>query len=52
MDKPVERMPKKPYTPPAVTVYGTVRELTLHQGRHGGRDNPPRTPTRNRTGLP
>jgi hypothetical protein len=52
MDKPLEPKPKKPYTPPTLTDYGTVRELTLHQGRHGRRDNPPRNPTHNRTGLP
>ena len=33
MDKPVKPEPKKPYSPPKVTVYGTVRELTLHQGQ-------------------
>jgi hypothetical protein len=52
MDKTVGRKPKKPYAPPKVTVYGTVRELTLHQGRTGNTDNLPRTPTRNKTGLP
>ena len=35
MDKPVKPEPKKPYSPPKVTVYGTVRELTLHQGHAG-----------------
>jgi hypothetical protein len=41
MDKPVKRDGKKPYTPPVLTVYGTVRELTQKVGlvRHldGGR---------------
>ncbi len=35
MDKPVKPEPKKPYSPPKVTVYGTVRELTLHIGNEG-----------------
>jgi hypothetical protein len=52
MDKPVKPAGKKTYSPPKVTVYGTVRELTLHQGRTGNTDNPPRTPVRNKTGLP
>ena len=28
MDKPVKRDGKKLYTPPILTVYGTIRELT------------------------
>jgi hypothetical protein len=28
MDKPVKPEPKKPYSKPTLTVYGTVRELT------------------------
>jgi len=28
MGKPVKREPKKPYSKPTLTVYGTVRELT------------------------
>jgi len=38
MDKPVAPMPKKPYTAPKLTVYGTVRELTQKVGRHGQPD--------------
>jgi hypothetical protein len=41
MRKSVERGAKKPYTPPILTVYGTVRELTqrvgLRRQRDGGR---------------
>lgn len=41
MDKPVKRDGKKPYASPALTVYGTVRELTqkvgLRRSRDGGR---------------
>jgi hypothetical protein len=51
MDKPVKPEPKKPYSPPKVTVYGTVRELTLHQGTRGKRDSPPRHPGHNRTNV-
>ncbi len=37
MAKPVGREPKKPYSPPIITVYGTVHELTQHKlGSHGG----------------
>lgn len=49
MGKPVKREPKKPYSKPSLTVYGTVRELTQQQGTHGmtdggaGRHLPPRT---------
>lgn len=39
MAKPVKREPKKPYTKPTLTVYGTVRELTRTVGTHGTRDN-------------
>lgn len=51
MDKPVKPKGKKPYSPPKVTVYGTVRQLTLHKGRRGKRDNPPRNPTHNKTDV-
>jgi hypothetical protein len=51
MDKPAKPQPKKPYSPPKVTVYGTVRELTLHQGLKGRTDSPPRTPTHNKTNV-
>jgi hypothetical protein len=41
MAKPVKREPKKPYSKPKLTVYGTVREITQTVGsRHhldGGR---------------
>jgi hypothetical protein len=39
MGKPVTPMPKKPYTAPKLTVYGTVRELTQKVGRHGHPDS-------------
>ena len=38
MAKPVKREPKKPYTKPTLTVYGTVRELTKKVGRTGRTD--------------
>jgi len=38
MGKPVKREPKKPYSKPSLTVYGTVRELTQSVGRTGRRD--------------
>jgi len=41
MHKPVERGKKKVYSPPLLTVYGTVQELTqrvgLRRQRDGGR---------------
>jgi len=30
--------PKKPYSPPKLTVYGTVVELTKQVGTHGNAD--------------
>jgi hypothetical protein len=38
MGKPVEREPKRPYSKPKLTVYGTVRELTQSTGNNGQRD--------------
>jgi hypothetical protein len=38
MGKPVKREPKKPYSKPTLTVYGTVRELTRSVGTAGHRD--------------
>jgi hypothetical protein len=38
MAKPVKREPKKPYVKPALTVYGTVRELTQSVGSRGQLD--------------
>ena len=50
MGKPVNMVakePKKPYTPPLLLVYGTVRDLTQTQGRQGALDGarPQRTRT-------
>ncbi len=38
MVKPVKREPKKPYSKPKLTVYGTVRELTRTVGNKGHLD--------------
>jgi len=38
MDKPEKMGPKKTYTCPRLTVYGTVRDLTQNLGRHGNKD--------------
>jgi hypothetical protein len=38
MVKPVKREPKRPYSKPRLTVYGTVRELTQKVGRTGRED--------------
>ena len=38
MAKPVKRAPKKPYIRPTLTVYGTVRDLTLRVGTKGKLD--------------
>ena len=47
MGKPVKWEPKRPYSKPTLTVYGTVRELTQTQGQNGqidgGGGNTPRT---------
>jgi hypothetical protein len=38
MDKPAKPEPKKPYSKPTLTVYGTVRELTRSTGSSGTPD--------------
>jgi hypothetical protein len=38
MVKAVKREPKKPYSKPTLTVYGTVRELTQSTGPNGRLD--------------
>ncbi len=50
MAKPVAPIPKKPYLSPKLTVYGTVRELTLKVGIHGKKDGA-RFGPRNTTGV-
>lgn len=50
MAKPVAPIPKKPYLSPQLTVYGTVRELTLKVGPQGKKDGA-RFGPRNTTGL-
>ncbi len=40
MVKPVKREPKKPYSKPSLTKYGTVRELTQHNATTHLRDKP------------
>jgi hypothetical protein len=39
MGKPVKQGPKKPYSKPTLTVYGTVRELTKSVGSRGQLDS-------------
>jgi hypothetical protein len=39
MGKPVKLDPKKPYSKPTLTLYGTVRELTQQVGTHGTSDS-------------
>jgi hypothetical protein len=46
MGKPVKLEPKKPYSKPTLTLYGTVRELTQSQGNVGQLDNGPRSAPR------
>ncbi len=50
MGKPVKREPKKPYSKPVLTVYGTVRELTQTTGR-GGRPDGGRGARANKTAV-
>jgi hypothetical protein len=38
MEKPVKREPKKPYSKPTLTVYGTVRDLTQSVRNRGQLD--------------
>jgi hypothetical protein len=38
MDKVIKREPKKPYSKPTLTTYGTVRELTQSVGTRGSLD--------------
>jgi hypothetical protein len=38
MAKSVKREPKKPYSKPALTVYGTVRDITKRVGPRGHGD--------------
>lgn len=51
MDKPDKPEAKKPYSPPTLTRYGTVRELTKHSGTKGQPDHPPGGPTHNKTNF-
>jgi hypothetical protein len=51
MDQPVKPEPKKPYIPPKLIVYGTVRDLTLSQGRSGHLDSTPRSLLHPRTNV-
>jgi hypothetical protein len=38
MGKPIKLEPKKPYSKPTLTLYGTVRELTQRVGNTGHND--------------
>ncbi len=49
MVKPVKREPKKPYSSPIITMYGTVQELTQHVPGSKGNDHGRQL--RNRTGF-
>jgi hypothetical protein len=51
MGKPVEREPKKPYTKPQLTLYGTVRELTQKVGGRGHQDKVGGNPVSNKTSF-
>jgi hypothetical protein len=50
MAKPVNQGPKKPYVAPALTVYGTVRELT-QANQAGGKADAATKGFRRRTAL-
>jgi hypothetical protein len=39
MLKPVKRDSKRPYSPPLITVYGTIQELTQKIGVRGNPDS-------------
>jgi len=39
MPESAKKGPKKSYSPPELTVYGTVSELTKQVGTHGNTDN-------------
>jgi|HubBroStandDraft_6_1064221.scaffolds.fasta_scaffold4128372_1 hypothetical protein len=39
MPKQANEGPKKPYSPPQVTIYGTVQELTKKVGNTGSTDH-------------
>ena len=49
MVKPAKREPKKPYSSPIITMYGTVQELTRHIPGSKGHDHG--GAPRNRTGF-
>ena len=52
MDGSVKPEPKKPYSPPQLTVYGTVRELTQKVGQSGSSDGgPPHSANKTHIGL-
>jgi hypothetical protein len=38
MDKGGKTSSKKPYAPPVLSVYGTVKDLTKNVARHGSKD--------------
>jgi len=51
MDKAGKPEPKKPYTPPRLTVYGTVRDLTKAVGGGGQDDGGAFPPEKYRTNV-
>jgi hypothetical protein len=51
MGKPAKPEPKKPYSKPSLTVYGTVRELTQRVGPRGKADRRGGNPLTNKTSL-
>lgn len=38
MDKPHKTRPKKHYSPPKLSIHGTIEKLTEANGLHGGKD--------------
>jgi hypothetical protein len=48
MVKPAKRVPKKPYSSPIISIYGTVEELT--QNKRGSRGNDGGNKPTNRSG--
>jgi hypothetical protein len=51
MGKPVKGEPKRPYSKPTLTVYGTVRELTQKKGHTGNLDGQTIPGLPNKTGI-
>jgi hypothetical protein len=51
LPEPTDTAPKRPYSPPVLTLYGDIREITMMVGQKGNQDSGPKNRQDQNTGI-